>query len=317
MVILQQMMIFALMMLIGIGARRCGMITQTNQKQLSAIVVNIANPALIISGSITEGERIQEWELLSATGVAIIVFAVMILLAYFLAPFLGFRREERCVIRLMFIFSNIGFIGMPMVSGIYGERALIYVTLFLIIYNVLFYTFGVFTLGSCMEKKGKVDFSKLFNPGVLACGISLLLYLGNIALPYILTESVTMLSQLTGPLSMMIIGAALLDINLWETFTDVRMLVLAALKMLILPVILLLILKQFITNDLLLGVCLIMVATPAGSMIAMLAGQYNDDFLLFCYQGCVNDYNFVSSDPSTGFSFDWYLRVHWLLHCKF
>ena len=253
MVILQQMMIFALMMLIGIGARRCGMITQTNQKQLSAIVVNIANPALIISGSITEGERIQEWELLSATGVAIIVFAVMILLAYFLAPFLGFRREERCVIRLMFIFSNIGFIGMPMVSGIYGERALIYVTLFLIIYNVLFYTFGVFTLGSCMEKKGKVDFSKLFNPGVLACGISLLLYLGNIALPYILTESVTMLSQLTGPLSMMIIGAALLDINLWETFTDVRMLVLAALKMLILPVILLLILKQFITNDLLLG----------------------------------------------------------------
>lgn len=285
MVILQQMLIFLLIMLVGIAARRWGMITQSNQKQLSSIVVNIANPALIISGSLAEGEKAQGRELLLAFGVAAFIFAVMILLSYVFPLLLRYPRQERGVVRLMLVFSNIGFIGMPMVEGIYGERALIYVTVFLIIYNLLFYTFGIFTMNSCGGKRGRAEFRKLFNPGVIACVISFMLYLGNISLPYIFVRSVTMLSSLTGPLSMMIIGSTLLDIRLRETFTDIRLMGFALLKMIILPVLFLVILKQYISNELLVGVCLIMLAAPVGSMTAMLAGQYDDEFYQLAAKG--------------------------------
>lgn len=50
MAVLQQMLIFLCLMLVGIYARRKGMLTEKNQQQISAITVNIAYPAIILSG---------------------------------------------------------------------------------------------------------------------------------------------------------------------------------------------------------------------------------------------------------------------------
>lgn len=264
-------------MIIGVYSKKKGLIDNNNQKQLSGIVVNVGNPAMILSGSMSKENAMSKNELLFSLLIAIGIFMVMILLAFFIPKLLKFQSKDYGIVKLMLIFSNIGFMGMPMVSSIYGEAALMYVTIFLIPFNVLVYTYGIYVLQKDnKESKGKYMLSKIFNIGVIACFISIILYLLPVQMPYFIVETISMLSKITGPLSMMIIGASMLDIRWKEIFNDVHLIIFSVIKMIILPIIILFILKMIINDKILLGVSLIMLATPVGSMTAMLASQYNE-----------------------------------------
>lgn len=280
MIILKQMLIFLLMMLVGIIAQKKGYITPSNQKQLSGLIVNIANPAMIISACIGESERIPQDKMLLSLGVAVGSFLLMILVATFLPKLIGFKEEQRGMVRMLFVFSNIGFMGMPMVASIYGSSAVLYVTLFLIPFNILFYTYGILSI--IPKEKGNksgVELRRLFNTGVIACIIALILYFCPIKVPETLTKAIMMLSQMTAPLSMMVIGASFVGVEWKKMMSDYRILLFCVLKMIVVPVILLLVLKQLINEEILMGVCLIMMAAPCGSMAVMVAGEYNEKCL--------------------------------------
>ena len=76
----------------------------------------------------------------------------------------------------------------------------------------------------------------------------------------------------------MVIGASLTKIELKDLFTDVRLLLFCGWKLLVVPIVLLFILKMFITNEMLLGVCMVVLSTPIASMTAMLAQQYDGNY---------------------------------------
>jgi hypothetical protein len=251
------------------------MITKDNQKQLSAIVLNIANPALMIYGAVEDTPHIGGGELAVTCAVILGLFAVMILLAIFVPSLLGFKKDSRGIIRLMLVFSNIGFMGMPLVQSLYGSEAVIYVVLFLIPFNVLFYTYGIFVISK--EKGGKGSLKQMLNVGVIAGIITVIIYFANIKLPMVITESLSMLSKLTGPLSMMIIGSSLMDLDYKKIFKNVSLLVFTVVKMIVLPVAILFVLKRIITNEMLLNVCLVMLSVPVGSMCAMLVREKRED----------------------------------------
>ena len=77
---------------------------------------------------------------------------------------------------------------------------------------------------------------------------------------------------------MMVIGASLATIDLRKLFTDVRLIIFSVLKLVVIPVLGLLVIRQFVDSEVMLGVCLVMLATPVGSMTAMLAQQYEGDY---------------------------------------
>jgi len=77
---------------------------------------------------------------------------------------------------------------------------------------------------------------------------------------------------------MIVIGASLATINLKKLFIDGRLLAFAALKLVVIPIAGFLLIKQIINDEVLRGVCFIMLATPVGSMTAMLAQQYAGDY---------------------------------------
>ena len=74
---------------------------------------------------------------------------------------------------------------------------------------------------------------------------------------------------------MMVIGISLSDIRLKELFLDGKLLAYAAVKLLVIPVAGTLIIRRFVVNEVLVAVCVIMLATPVASMAVMLAGQYD------------------------------------------
>ncbi len=283
MLLLEQMVVLFLLMGIGYLCYKKEIITDEAGKKLSAIVVNIANPALVLTGCLGE-EKIQGRELFVTAAIITGVYSALLLIAQILPRLLRVEKESRGTYKAMTVFSNIGFMGFPVVAALYGKSALLYASLFTIPYNILIYTYGVSSMSSEPEggrQKGHGAaflIRRIFNVGVISCIAAMIIYLCEIPVPGMIADTITHLSNLTAPLSMMVIGASLATINLKKLFTDLRLLLFSVIKLLVLPAVGVMVIRQFVDNEVILGVCLVMLATPVGSMTAMLAQQYDGDY---------------------------------------
>ncbi len=278
MAILQQMVIFFLLILVGVIARNKGVIHQNNTPQLTSLVLNYAMPAIILSGITTSAHHLAGRELLTLFIAVMSTIILLILGSMIVSRILNYGHEFRGVIIVMTTFTNISMMGVPMIYSLFGPEAMIYMTAFLLPYNILFFTYGY----RCMRdsshsqvKRGWKDAIKILNPGIIACLLALALYICNLQIPYLLAQPIQMLGAITGPLSMMLIGSFLVDMNWREAIQDKKIWLYTAIKMLVLPIIIMLIMKQFVDNRLLLGVLLAAVSTPAGAGVPLLAQAFN------------------------------------------
>lgn len=305
MVMLQQMIVMFLLMITGYVCFKKKIITHESSKKLSALVVNVANPCLVL-GSALGDNQIQGKELLQTFLLVLAMYTFLLIVAQFLPELLRVDSKSRGTYRAMSVFTNLGFMGFPVVSAMYGSGALLYAAVFMIPFNVLIYTYGVGALSvkecsgdgiedgtrltGVSESKEKISgrepssgkametVKKIFNIGVIACIVALLLYFIKPPVPSFLTSTITHLGNLTAPLSMMVIGASLAELSLKDLFLDYRLLLFSFIKLLIIPSCWMLFVNHFVEQEILRGVCFVMMATPAASMTAMLAQQYDGDY---------------------------------------
>ena len=281
MLIAEKMLIFVILMLVGLLLVKRKIIDERTSRSLSVIVLYVANPALIIMSSQTE-HTIPGTQLLTAVLIAAALYAVLIASGTILPKLLRVGQSQESAYTMMTVFSNIGYMGIPLVSEIYGKAALLYVSIFILLYNMLIYTYGVIILQRKANPAARERFSfrKCLNPGVISSIIAVIFYLLKIRIPEILTTPLGYLSNLTAPLGMMIIGVVLADIKIRSFFTEYKLPLFAVIKLLILPIVSCFVLKLMIGTGDLLGVCIVMMATPVGSMTVMMAQQYGGESTL-------------------------------------
>lgn len=279
MLMLEQMAVLFLLMAVGYFCYKKEIITDEVSRKLSAIVVNIANPALVLTGCMGE-DKIHGSELALTVVIMLLIYASLLGLAFFLPRLLRVEEKSRGTYKAMTVFSNIGFMGFPVISALYGSGALLYAALFMIPYNILIYTYGISAMAAAPDKEGSKSSSlgRIFNVGVAACIITIIIYLAGVPVPGFVKTTITNLSSLTAPLSMMVIGASLATLNIRELFTDGRLLVFSLIKLILIPIIGVLLVARFVDNQVICGVCMVMLSTPVGSMTAMLAQQYEGDY---------------------------------------
>jgi malate permease and related proteins len=215
---------FFLIMLIGYICRKIGVFKDTTGKTISSIVINIGNPALIIASGMNPERLENKGKLLFTLGVALIYFAIMFAVAELLPRLLHADREDYGAYQVMMLFSNIGFMGYPLLDVMYGSNAIIHAVIFNLLYNVLIYTYGIhkMQIGGCQKN---INWKQLVNIGVGSCIIAIVLYITNLPVPLILEDTATFTGAITGPLSMLVIGDSLAQTRLRDLFTDVRLLV--------------------------------------------------------------------------------------------
>ena len=93
-----------------------------------------------------------------------------------------------------------------------------------------------------------------------------------------------MLSNLIAPLCMMVIGATFVNVSFREVFCDGKLLIFSVVRLLVIPFVFMFLLRKITDNVLLQNVAFIVIATPAGSMAAMLAQQYDaTKYVVFCF----------------------------------
>ena len=98
-------------------------------------------------------------------GVVLIYFAIMFAVAELLPRLLHADREDYGAYQVMTLFSNIGFMGYPLLDVMYGSNAIIHAVIFNLLYNVLIYTYGIhkMQIGGCQKN---INWKQLVNIGV-------------------------------------------------------------------------------------------------------------------------------------------------------
>lgn len=278
MILLQQMLALFLLMIIGYFCGKKDILDPGTTKKISWLVVNVANVAVILQAGLDNNNDIPAERLLFMGGLAVGMYVLFIAIAAVLPMLLGAKRERYGIYRTMFVFSNIGFMGLPLLNALAGGEAVLYAAPFQLVFNALLYTYGIANMCENTEESQQAQWKRMINPGVIACVLAIVMFFARIDLPDFVDTTIKNLANLTLPLSMLVIGRSFTEFRIKELFTNVRLLVFAGIKLLLIPIITMLFLKQWITDETILTVCLVMLSAPVASMVAMFAQQYEADY---------------------------------------
>ena len=175
------------------------------------------------------------------------------------------------------MFCNITFIGYPILQELYGNIGLLCAIVFSMIYNVMFYSWGMFYLGD--RGRGSLR-SILSNKIALASVLALVMYFLQIKIPEPLYSTFSGIGALTMPLSMIIIGCSLADSGICKILRDRTLYLPTALRMAVMPAVICLVMRALGVDPTIIRISTIIAALPAGTMTSIVAADY----------GCAPDY---------------------------
>lgn len=266
----------AILVMIGVGyyMTRVRMMDGHTNTQMSKMIVDVFNPCLMLS-SAANSVGLISLEMMGITALAASgMFLIFIIVGMILSPFFDKKREQRTLFQLMFVFSNLGFIGIPVVSSILGPEYVVYVTEFLLIYTLVFYTYGVALMDG---KFSPSSLKTMLNPGTIFGMAAILVIVLGIQLPGFLKTSITYLGNVTSPMALVAVGFTLANSDLKQIFCQPRLYLFSLIKLLMLPLAMLPLLRLLTNNTALISVCIIMFGMPIGNMPLILGTQKGID----------------------------------------
>ena len=267
---------FALLIMIGAGtlAAHFDWLDESTNAKISKMIVNLFNPLLALSGAANAVGKISLETLGLVFFVAVCMFTSFIIVSFFAARFFDKDAVQQRVCKLMIVFPNCGFIGIPVVSSLLGQEYVVYVSIFVLVYNLYFYTYGV----SVLDGKFSAESLKaLNNPGTYCCILGLLLIAFSVNLPGFLLTAVNSIGSCASPLALMTVGCSLYHAHLKQIFREPRLYAFSALKLLVLPLLSLPLLRLLPLNSDLLVLVMIMFGMPVGNMPLILAAERKID----------------------------------------
>ena len=220
---------------VGFIAGKVGYMDEAFDKRLSALIVNITCPALIISS--TMGDTLPDRQMiLPLLGISFITYTLLTAISFTVPRWLTRRKSDEGVIGFALMFGNVGFIGYPIVASIFGQTAIFYAA----ILNVA-NTFFVFTVGNTLVADKGVSnkrFQKkvLYGTPMIAAYISMIIVaLGIDGIPSAISKPLTMIGNITVPGALLIIGSTMAQLSRRAMLGSVTVYVTSVCRLVIIP----------------------------------------------------------------------------------
>ncbi|MDD3840462.1 MAG: AEC family transporter [Clostridia bacterium] len=276
--VFNQVLALFLMMVVGYAAKKMNIFSDASLKDLSSILLNLTLPAMIISSMQREYTSQLMVQGLQILLISLATYGFSFLIAWIMPGILKPSPREKGVFQFMLMFTNVGFMGYPVLNAIFGEQSLFYAAIYNLPFNLLAFTVGIMMLTKKDDSSSMRFSPKIFlNPGVISVIIGTILFVFSVKLPQVLYGTLDMLGSMTTPLSMIIIGAILSGMEFKKLWNNWRMYIICIFRLLVIPIIIYFALKPFITKEpLMLAVPVVINAMPVATLTTILAEQYSD-----------------------------------------
>lgn len=262
-----------LLVAVGFGVKRLGLIGPQGQKNMNDLVIYVILPCNILHAfmnSPVEGRLVYYLEVL-AVSLGIQAFCVVY-------GRLVFRKEpegrNKCL-RYGTICSNAGFLGNPIAEGIYGAEGLVLASIYLIPQRIMMWTSGLAVFTGSTNRKATIQ-KVLTHPCIVMSELGILLMLTGWKLPKGITGAVDAIGSCNTAMSMMVVGMILADIDLKE-FWDVTVAKFTFHRLIVIPAVVYLVCRCLPLDRNAFGICVLLAAMPAGATTSILAEKYGVD----------------------------------------
>ena len=278
-VVFAKMAMLVLIMLLGYLCARIGITGPEFNQRVTPLMVKVLLPATILN-SVLSVPDFSGRELLDYILVMTVMVALQMLPAWFLPRLMRTRSEDVGATRLVTAFGNVGFVGLPVVAAIFGDEMVFFASLCNIPFNLALYSCSAAQLS---PDGGRVRWQDVLNAPVIATLLSVVLLLSRVHVPGVLADTISSVSGVTIPLSMLVIGTSLGGISVRSVLTDWRVYVVSAVRLLVCPLLTWLVLWPFAAGALL-GISVLMAACPSAMLVTALCLQYgrSDAFASKC-----------------------------------
>ena len=231
-----QIIVIFIIILIGIICYKVKLIDDATNSKLSNILLMLVSPMVIFVAY----QRQFSSELLEGLLISLLLSTVTHIVSIFIA-YLVIRKKKRETItidgikikkyidnrdveveRISVIYSNVGFMGIPLVNGIYGTEGVFYVTASITMFNIFLWTHGVIMMSGSSEWSFKAMLKKLLSPSIIATIIGLICFLFQLMVPQTVKTAFEYIANINTPFAMLIAGVTIGKTNFKKLLTRYR-----------------------------------------------------------------------------------------------
>lgn len=266
-----QLMLFTLL-LVGVFLRKMNFVSTEARKSIINMLMNALLPCMIISSFDMEFSA----DVLKFSTQALIIGTIAQVAYVFISKYLFFmaNKDQQAVLRAGIICSNAGYIGMPVSQGIYGDEGLILASVQCLPIRIFTWTIG---MAMFVKTDRKQVIKTIFtHPCIVSVFIGMALMMTPLRLPVFLNNTIKSMGGGSTAISMMVIGMILAETDPKKVFNKL-VIYFAAVRLLIIPVVMLIVLKILNVDPVVTGVSVLLAGMPAGSNSVVLAAKYNGD----------------------------------------
>lgn len=202
--VMRQLIIMTIIGLGGFIYAKIVKVQESEYKFLSKLLLYFINPFMIVNSFNKEfnPEKFKQ-----------LMFVILLaLIAHFVMALLGTFTSKEKVDRLAVSLTNCGFVGIPLIRGVFGDEGVFFLMGYLVVFNTMVWTYGYYQMG------GSISIKKIItNPNIVAITFGLILYVTPIALPELIMKPINMIGDLNTAVSMILIGILLANFNFSES----------------------------------------------------------------------------------------------------
>ena len=267
-----QMMVLFFAMLCGYAANKAHYLDAVGNRQIGSLALNVFLPCLIL-GNVTTGDLPPRSDILSFLGVSLLFFGMAGVFLLTVPRFLPGTPQERGVWRYMLFFANTAYVGYPVVLFLFGQEGLIYAVILNIPFNLLCYSLGPLLLVGTR----RFDWRSIRSPGLLISTVSLIIALSRFRPPAWFGETLSFVGDVTVPLSLILLGSLLAELPAGRVFADPKLWILSAVRLLVMPAALSVLLRLIGVPPLMTGVAVMEMGMPAAANGSMMCLEHGGD----------------------------------------
>ena len=263
--------LFALMG-VGVLCRRAKLVDDASVKGMVNVLLLVVTPCLMIDVF----QRPFDSSMLKSLGVAFAValaaHALMITVAS--VALRKLRADTQTVLKIATVFSNAGFMGIPLEQAILGEEGVFFGVVYVVVFNLLIWSWGLAVMGGGVNRR-----MMLVNPGTVGVALGLPLFLLSVKLPAAIATPVSMLADLNTPLAMIVTGYYLAGAKLSAVVTSPAAYLCSFFRLILCPLAVTAVLWPFrssLDREMMLAL-VIPASAPVAAMVTMFASKYNRD----------------------------------------
>ncbi|MBQ7900527.1 MAG: AEC family transporter, partial [Clostridia bacterium] len=270
----QQVFIMLILIIIGFLLTKKNIISQQGSKNISDILLTIVTPSVLIRAYQIDFDIKIAKEIAIACGLAVLTHILFIVVSHIL--FIKVKDQyKRKVLEFTSIYSNCGFMGIPLLAATLGDKGVLLGSTYLAAFNVITWTQGLYIY--CEDFKMLSVKQLLKNPGVLGTCVALLLFFAKIRLGGVISDTIGYVADLNTPLAMILLGTYLARTDLIQSLKNGGIYIVSFVRLLLLPILALLVFKLLGVEYNMAMSLILPAACPCAAIAAMFAEKVNLD----------------------------------------